>query len=70
MIYIFADLLLDVHHLGEYIEQGEAAAASQLASQLASKGVRLQANSFKGIQDEKEFTYGFKKGFFLNILFF
>jgi hypothetical protein len=44
--------------LSKYIEEGAAKAAGQIASQLASKGVRLRAtSSVKNAQNEKEFTY-------------
>jgi len=43
--------------LGQYIERGDAGSAARLASDLASKGVRLQAKSSRNGQNEKEFTY-------------
>jgi hypothetical protein len=43
--------------LGKYIEQGDVHAAARLASDLASKNIRLKANPSKGTQNEKEFMY-------------
>ena len=68
-IYI-VDLLLDVHHLGKYIEQGNSDAAARLASQLASKRVRLHANSSKNTRNDLEFTYVYEKSFFFFKFFF
>ena len=56
VVYII-DILLDVHRLSKYIEQGDANAAARLASQLASKGIRLQAKSSDRARNEEEFTY-------------
>ncbi|CAF0859538.1 unnamed protein product [Adineta steineri] len=49
------NLLLDIHHLGTCIQQGDSDTAAQLASQLASKPVRLQTKSSKNIREEKPF---------------
>jgi hypothetical protein len=56
-VEFIADLLLDVHNLGKYIKQGDATTAARIASQLASKGVHLQAKSSRNTENEKEFTY-------------
>ncbi len=57
MICVDIDLLLDVHLLNQYIEQGDAKEAARKASQLASHGVSLTVKPFRNARNEKEFTY-------------
>jgi hypothetical protein len=55
--------------LGKYIEEGDARSAARIASELASKGVRLQAKSSRNSGNEKEFTYVQKTTSFLSLIF-
>jgi len=49
------DLILDVHDLGEHIEQGDVQEAARIASQLAKKGVRLQPKPSRTGRNEQDF---------------
>jgi len=53
----FVGILVDIHQLNEYIEQGDVDKAAKLFKQLASQGIQFQAKISEKLPNDNMFPY-------------
>jgi hypothetical protein len=56
-------ILVDIHQLNEYIEQGDVDKATKLFKQLASQGIQFQAKISEKLPNDNMFPYVMNSSF-------